>query len=98
MKLKDDHFLSEGLSGKMHGMIFYNRFGKTFIRKASESYNKVPTEKQAAVRARFIEAHRFAQAVINDPVKKAIYEKKAKGKCTAYSKAVSEYLKPEDPE
>ena len=92
MKLSNENFLSEGMSGKMDGMIFYQRFGKTFIRKAAGSYNKVPTEKQAIVRARFIEAHHFAQAVIKDPVQKAIYEKKAKGRCTAYSKAVSEFL------
>jgi len=95
MKLKEINMLAPGLSGKTEGYIFYNRFGKTFIRKAPGSYNKVPTEKQAIARARFIEAHRFAQSVINDPVKKAEYEKKAKGRCNAYSKAVSEYMKRE---
>ena len=88
----EDNVLLEGLSGKIEGWIYYQRFGKTFIRKAPGSYNKVATEKQAIVRARFTEAHHFAQSVINDPVKKAAYEKKAKGHCTAYSKAVSEYL------
>ena len=88
----EDNVLLEGLSGKIEGCIYYQRFGKTFIRKASGSYNKVPTEKQAIVRARFTEAHQFAQSVINDPVKKTKYEKKAKGGRTAYSKAVSEYL------
>jgi len=92
MKLGTENFLSPGLSGKMFGMIVYQRFGKTFIRRAPGSYNKVPTEKQAIVRARFIAAHAFASSVINDPVQKAIYEKKAKGLCTAYSKAVSEYM------
>ena len=92
MKLGDENFLAPGLSGKRGDLIFYQRFGKTFIRKASGSYNKIPTEKQAIARANFIEAHHFAQSVINDPVQKAIYEKKANGLCTAYSKAVSEYL------
>jgi len=89
----EDNVLLEGLSGKINGWIYYQRFGKTFIRKASGSYNKIPTEKQAVVRARFTEAHHFAQSVINDPVRKAQYEKKAKGLCTAYSMAVSEYLR-----
>lgn len=93
MKLKEDNMLSPGLSGKIDEYVFYNRFGKTYMRKAPGSYNKVPTAKQAIVRARFIEAHHFAQAVINNPVKKAAYEKKARGRCTAYSKAVSEYMK-----
>ena len=88
----EDNVLLEGLSGKVGGWIYYQRFGKTFARKAPGSYNKVPTEKQAIVRARFTEAHHFAQSVINDPVKKAEYEKKSRGRSTAYSKAVSEYL------
>ena len=89
----EDNVLLEGISGKVGGWIYYQRFGKTFARKAPDSYNKVPTEKQAIVRARFTEAHHFAQSVIKDPVKKAQYEKKGKGRCTAYSKAVSEYLR-----
>lgn len=92
MKLSQDHFLSERLSGNLFVMIFYNRFGKTYIRKAPGSYNNIPTEKQAVQRALFIQAHLFEQSVISDPVKKAIYTKKANSRCTAYSKAVSEYM------
>ena len=93
MELTGDNIFLEGMSGKSNGFIYYQRFGKTFMRKAPGSYNKIPTEKQAIVRANFIEAHQFAQSIINDPVKKAEYLKKARGRCTAYSKAVSEYLK-----
>ncbi|MEP7165279.1 MAG: hypothetical protein ABI741_11330 [Ferruginibacter sp.] len=63
------------------------------MRKAAGSYNKTATEKQVPVREKFKAAHRFAQAVIADPLLKALYNKKANGKCTAYSKAVSEYMK-----
>ncbi|MEP7197977.1 MAG: hypothetical protein ABI851_15770, partial [Saprospiraceae bacterium] len=69
----------EGLSGKLGDQVYYNRWGKTFVRKHPGSYNKTATPKQATGRARFTEAHRFAQAVIADPVLKASYHKKANG-------------------
>lgn len=92
MKLKDTHWLSEGLSGKQGDLVAYQLYGKTYFRKAPGSYNKVPTQKQAEVRERFKAAHQFAQSVINDPVLKAEYSKKAKNRCSAYIKAVSEFL------
>lgn len=92
MKLNNDNFLSEGTSGKIGDVVFYQRYGKTFMRKAPGSYNKVATARQAMARARFVEAHKFAQGIINDPVLKAAYHKKAKGHCYAYNKAISEYL------
>ena len=50
------------------------------------------TEKQLPVRGRFIAAHRFTQGIVANPALKVIYDKKANGKCSAYSKAVSEYM------
>ena len=85
--------LEEILYGKVGDVVYFRLNGKTFMRKAVSSYNKTATAKQAPVRERFKEAHRFAQAVIADPVLKALYTKKADGKCTAYSKAVSEYMR-----
>lgn len=92
MKLNDDNFLSVGFTGKMGDMIFYQKNGRTCARRASGSYNKIPTEKQAVIRARFLAAHQFAQSVINDPVLKAAYQEKAKKGHHAYSVAVSEYM------
>ena len=83
---------TEGLSGKLYDLVYYQLNGKTFARKAPGSYNKIPTAKQAAARLRFLEAHRFAQAVIADPVQKALYQQRAGKSLTAYAKAVSEYL------
>ena len=85
--------LEEILYGKLGDVVYFRLNGKTFMRKAAGSYNKTATTKQAPVRERFKEAHRFAQAVIADPVLKTLYTKKADGKCTAYSKAVSEYMR-----
>lgn len=36
--------------GKLGDVVYYKRSGKTFIRQAPGSYNKIPTEKQAAAR------------------------------------------------
>lgn len=84
---------AEGGRGRVDNVVYYQKDGKTFMRKApATGYNKTPTPKQAAARARFIEAHRFAQSVINDPQLKALYEKKAGWKRTAYNLAVSEFL------
>ena len=80
-------------SGKVGDMVYYNRWGKTYMRKRPGGYDKTATEKQAQARERFIAAHQFAQAVIADPLLKALYLQKAKGKCSAYSKAVSEYMR-----
>lgn len=93
MQHKKIKWWEEGGSGKIGNKVYYQLNGKTFRRKApGVPYNIVPTEKQAAARQRFTAAHQFALTVINDLVLKAMYEKKAEGKCTAYAKAVSLFL------
>ncbi len=80
-------------SGRIDDQIVCTRNGKTYIRNVpSVAYNKVPTEKQAACREKFKAARLFALSVINDPVLKESYRLKANGKCSAYSKAISEFL------
>ncbi len=94
MKIKKSYrwALKNG-SGKLDDQIVCTRSGKTFLRKApATGYNKIPTPKQAACREKFKAARLFALSVINDPALKEIYKLKAGGKCSAYSKAVSEYL------
>ena len=92
MKLKKATWLREGGSGKLLGKVYYQRNGKTYLRKAPGSYNSIPTEKQAAARARFVAAQRFAQEVIGDPVLKAAYEALPGTHRSAYTKAVSEFM------
>lgn len=92
MKYNKEPWFADGASGKVGKKIFYNRFGKTLVRKAPGSYNTIPTPKQAEARERFTAAHHFAQSIIADPVLKALYTKKAVGKRTAYAEAVSEFL------
>ena len=95
MKHKELEWWEEGGSGKIGNKVYYSRKGKIFKRKAPRRHNIIPTPKQAVVRERFTAAHRFAQGVITDPILKALYQKKAKGKCTAYAKAVSAFLRDE---
>jgi len=85
-----DHL--KGFSGKVGDIIIYNRFGKTYARKAPGSYNKIPTEKQAAARERFIAAHEFAKSIIADPVLKSLYLLDLGNHTSVYSKAISDYL------
>ena len=92
MKMKKERWLWEGGSGKLLGKVYYRLNGKTFARKAPGSYNKIPTEKQAAARERFIAAHQFAKSVIADPALKALYEQTLGNYVNAYTKAVSEYM------
>ncbi|MEO6488994.1 MAG: hypothetical protein ABIO04_03560 [Ferruginibacter sp.] len=84
--------LYQGLSGKMGDKVFYQRNGKTFVRRAPGSYNKNATPKQAESRTLFTQSHQFAQSVIDDPILKALYTKKANGKCSAYIAAMKEFL------
>ena len=85
-------FYEEGGTGKLGKKVYYKRFGKTWKRKYVPSYNVIPTEKQAACRELFRAANEFAKGIISDPVLKALYTLKAKGRKTAYSVAISEYL------
>lgn len=89
----DMHNLEATLHGKLGDLVYYRRNGQTFTRRAAGSYNKIPTSKQAPVRARFTAAVLFAKAVLADPALKALYVQKANGKCTAFSKAVSDYMR-----
>ena len=93
MKAQQIPWYAKGGYGKLDKKVYYRRYGKLLVRKAAGSYNKIPTEKQEAMRIRFAAAHRFAQSIIADPVLKALYEQKGDNNHSAYTKAVSEYLK-----
>ncbi len=82
-----------GNSGKLGNVVYYTRKGKTYVRKAPVSHNITPTQKQAAVRERFIAAHKFAQNIIADPTLKQLYTQKAAGKRSAYSEAMAYFFR-----
>ena len=79
-------------TGKPGDVVSYQQNRKTARQKTPANYNRIPTQKQAAARLRFTAAQRFAHSVITDPVLKALYNRLAGKRCTAYSMAVSEYF------
>ena len=84
--------LTKGLSGAVgKQLVFRIRNGKTFASKYPDMSNVKPTEKQLTEKSRFGDAVRFAQSIINDPVKKAAY-KVEDGK-SVYHTAIKDYLK-----
>lgn len=89
MKIK---WYTQGGSGKLGNKVYYQLNGKTFVRKAAGSYNKIPTPKQAAARERFAAAQQLAVQAMKDPLLKTKFEALAMGKCTAYAKAISVFL------
>jgi hypothetical protein len=94
MKITDLQWLLQGWSGRIQNHVFYQRNGKTLIRKASaKGYNKKPTEAQASMRHLFIRATAFAKIVINNPQLKAEYQARAVPPQSAYNYAVSAYMK-----
>ena len=91
--LDDLFFLLDGCSGKLGNRFYYRRNGKTFIRKAPGSYNKVPSPKQALQRELFRKANAFAKKVISDPLLKAQYQAIAVLPCSVYDAAIADYMK-----
>jgi len=87
------NWYAQGMYGKLGDVVLYRRFGKTLVRKAPGSYNKTPTGKQSVARTKFLEAIQFAQSVVANPLLKAQYEMDLEGHISAYSKAVSEYMR-----
>ena len=76
---------------KKQGIIIYKLFGKFYMRKAAGSYSKKPGIEEDMPQC-LIAANEFAKKMIANPVTKMLYQQKAKGKCSAYAKAVSEYM------
>ena len=80
------------LLAKQAGFIVYRRFGKTYLRKAQRTQPKKTTKKHATIPKCLIAADKFAKAIIADPATKVLFEKMANGQCSAYAKAVSEFM------
>ncbi|MEO8404910.1 MAG: hypothetical protein ABI480_09950 [Chitinophagaceae bacterium] len=79
---------AQGAVGKQ--LVFRERGGQTFVSKYPDMSNVKPSEKQLKEKGRFGDAVRFAQGIINDPVKKANYKVK-KGK-SVYHTAIKDYM------
>lgn len=84
----------EGVSGKVgENLVFRRRNGKTFLYLLTVK-NNPNSPKQKKQQGKFAEAVAFARTVINDPMLKKEYERKAKQmkKESAYAAAISEHM------
>ena len=84
-------FGSRGRIGDM--LVFRQRGGKTFISKRPKKKEVSDSEDQTAVKERFKEGVLYAKAVVDDPVRKAVYQAKSNALQSAYNLALADYFK-----
>ena len=79
------NFLFQGLSGKVGNVVFKQRRGKTYV-EPMPVYNKdrILTQKELDVRAKFAKAVAYARKAMSDPVLHEVYKKQAYRNKTAY--------------
>ena len=87
------HVLLEGVSGRIGNVVVKQyKDGKTVVANYVSKIDKKPTKAQRAQRMRFKYAVAYARKINNDPEKKAAYERKLKGKRTAFQAALSDFM------
>ena len=93
MKVENNDLVwgSSGSIGDM--LVFKQQAGKTIIAKRPRKRETPPSEDQVKVNERFSEAVQYARGVINDDVRKAVYQLKARPGVSAYNIALSDYCK-----
>ena len=97
MAQSNDSVLLRHVRGQIGKQIVVKRYGtKTVITAYPDMSNVKPTKLQKKKRKIFAEAVAYAQAINNDPVRKAQYKKKLKKGQTVYHYAIKEYLKQVD--
>jgi|APGre2960657404_1045060.scaffolds.fasta_scaffold42811_1 hypothetical protein len=83
----------KGALGKQIVIKQYKYKTKTVIAAYSSPGNNKPSRLQSLYQKDFAKAVKYAQAIINDPVKKKAYAKKIKTGQTVYHFAIAEYKK-----
>ena len=82
------------LRGQIGKQIVVKRYGtKTVITAYPDMSGVKPSKLQKTKRKRFAAAVAYAQAINNDPAKKALYAKKIRKGQTVYHYAIKEYLR-----
>jgi hypothetical protein len=84
--------ITHGYGGLFGNIVFRWVYGQSVMQTRPDFSNVRWSKAQKANRKRFGEAMRYAQQAIKDPEKKMFYKKKAKGRCSACNKAVSDYM------
>ncbi len=87
--------LINGLSGMLGKSIVFRTFRNKTVVAAAPSPPKRQSEQQRANRSKFREATAWAQATLQNPERKAYYQKKAKklGLPNAYTAAITDYMR-----
>jgi hypothetical protein len=88
------NLLTEGMSGKLGGIVFRQVAGETVVSQAPEKSKKEASEKQKKQKSRFEEATIYAKIATNLEETKDLYANAAKKKkgVSAYNVAVADFL------
>jgi hypothetical protein len=93
MARSNKSILLHQVSGQIGKQIVVKRYGNKTVITAYPDMSKVkPSKLQKVKRKVFAEAVAYAQAINNDPAKKALYSKKVKRGQSVYNYAIKEYL------
>ena len=94
MARSESNVLLHQVSGQIGKQIVVKRYGKKTVISAYPDMSRVkPSKLQKVKRKSFADAVAYAKAINNDPVKKALYKKKAKKGQRVFNYAIKEYLK-----
>lgn len=86
--------ITRNLHGKFGDqVVFRTSDGETITANVPDTYNSKPSEAQLAARERFREAVLWAKSTLADPEKLAEYSAKASRHMTAYTLAITDYLR-----
>ncbi len=94
MAIYTHNSITYGLTGKFGEQGYFRQHhGKTVLCKVEHPYAGQATAKQKESNNRFRRAQLFAQSVIHDPARKAIYEARARKGRSAYNEAISDAMR-----
>jgi NADH dehydrogenase/NADH:ubiquinone oxidoreductase subunit G len=98
MAKQEKNIVTQGMSGKLGGIVFRQVAGKTVISQAPEKSKKEASEKQQKHKEKFQEATIYAKIAVVQEETKELYAKAAKKKkgLSAYNVAVADYLNAPD--
>jgi hypothetical protein len=91
VKIKKN-IVTRGFSGKLEGIVFRVKAGKTYVASAPEKKSRELSQAQQEHKKTFQEAILYGKGAIADPAKKAQYQEVAEEGQSAYNVAVADFL------
>jgi hypothetical protein len=92
MAKQNYNVVMHGMSGTIGDLVvFKQRNGKTIASKVSRN-SKVSSDRQLAVREKFLKAVAYAKVCLNDPDRKVLYEQRATGDITSFNLAIADFF------